>query len=176
MCIATTLFLVDSAVYLISTTPTALATISQLTSASVIRYGEGRHLYNVKPEDFQRFLDLWVATSMVYSLQMLSVKLSILFFYRRLFTTENVNYSWWITAVICIGYSVAAVLIYPLACLPVGSAWYVGILLFRSLEDRLKSDFVSRRLDIAPETCINSGHFNIAIGVLNSSSTLYSPF
>ncbi|THW38363.1 hypothetical protein D6D25_04925 [Aureobasidium pullulans] len=62
----------------------------------MVSLGLGKHLWDVPLESYSpSFLRAWLTVAVLYSACMLTMKLSVLMLYRRLFPIQNFRIQWW---------------------------------------------------------------------------------
>ncbi|KAJ9341061.1 integral membrane protein [Paecilomyces variotii] len=94
-----------------------------VVSALMVRYGAGQHLKTLDPEDIERFLQLDFVISIAYIFAFITIKVSFLLFYLRIFPGKRVLAVCYgcIVFLICQCIEETAVVIFQ--CSPVQKAW-----------------------------------------------------
>ncbi|KAI5253968.1 hypothetical protein E4T42_02534 [Aureobasidium subglaciale] len=117
----------------------------------MVSLGLGKHLWDVPLENYSPyFLQGWLTVAVLYSACMLTMKLSVLMLYRRLFPIHNFRIQWWSAFCFVNAYSVMFIFASLFSCSPVSAAWDVSI---------------------SEHKCINRTALYIAYTVMNSIST-----
>ncbi|KAH0314680.1 hypothetical protein KCU71_g6488, partial [Aureobasidium melanogenum] len=96
------------------------------------------------------FLRAWLTAAVLYSACMLTMKLSVLMLYRRLFPIQNFRIQWWCAFFFVNAYSVMFIFASLFSCSPISAAWDVTV---------------------SEHKCINRTALYIAYTVMNSIST-----
>lgn len=92
-------------------------------------YGMGKHIWDVSLADYSPyFLLMWTISAIVYIINMLAIKLSILLLYRRLFPISSFQWKWWAVTLFTVGYSCGGILATIFSCTPINAAWWVTLL------------------------------------------------
>lgn len=92
----------------------------------MVSLGLGKHLWDVPLENYSpNFLRAWLTVAVLYSACMLTMKLSVLMLYRRLFPIQNFRIQWWCAFFFVNAYSVMFIFASLFSCSPVSAAWYV---------------------------------------------------
>jgi hypothetical protein len=134
----------------------------------MVSLGLGKHLWDVPLESYSpHFLQAWLTVAVLYSACMLTMKLSVLMLYRRLFPIQNFRLQWWCAVCFVVAYSVMFIFASLFSCSPISAAWYVFILICRKARDSQKT----RDISISESKCINRSALYIAYTVMNSIST-----
>lgn len=89
-----------------------------------IRYGMGKHLWDVSLSDWSpHFLLMWTLSAVTYTVTMVAIKFSILMMYRRLFPVSNFGIHWWLVTLFTFGYSTGGIVASICSCIPIQSTW-----------------------------------------------------
>lgn len=92
----------------------------------MVSLGLGKHLWDVPLENYSpNFLRAWLTVAVLYSACMLTMKLSVLMLYRRLFPIQNFRLQWWCAFSFVSAYSVMFIFASLFSCSPISAAWYV---------------------------------------------------
>ena len=93
----------------------------------MVHLGLGKHLWDVPLENYSpSFLRAWLTVAVLYSACMLTMKLSVLMLYRRLFPIQNFRLQWWCAFGFTTAYSVMFIFASLFSCSPISAAWYVS--------------------------------------------------
>lgn len=116
-----------------------------------VRYGCGRHMWEVRMEDYIVYNKLGVVGSITYNMSTLFTKVSILCFYLR-FSPEGTAFRVVVYCVmfVSVGYSVAGALGFSYLCRPITSSWDYRI----------------------PGKCVNVVAWYLSCAVLNAATDL----
>lgn len=104
-----------------------LAALVPLTSYAItvwiaVSFGEGRHSLFVT--NVPGFIQVYVAAITGYALCVILTKISILCFYRRIFSpVKSLQYSSWALCIFIVAYNVVLVLVTALQCIPLSALW-----------------------------------------------------
>lgn len=91
----------------------------------MVSLGLGKHLWDVPLENYSpSFLRAWLTVAVLYSACMLTMKLSVLMLYRRLFPIQNFRIQWWCALCFVNAYSVMFIFASIFSCSPISAAWY----------------------------------------------------
>ncbi|KEQ68479.1 hypothetical protein M436DRAFT_22245, partial [Aureobasidium namibiae CBS 147.97] len=117
----------------------------------MVHLGLGKHLWDVPLENYSPyFLRAWLTVAVLYSACMLTMKLSVLMLYRRLFPIQNFRLQWWCAFGFTTAYSVMFIFASLFSCSPISAAWDISV---------------------SEHKCINRSALYIAYTVMNSIST-----
>lgn len=114
----------------------------------MVHLGLGKHLWDVPRENYSpSFLRAWLTAAVLYSACMLTMKLSVLMLYRRLFPIQNFRLQWWCAFGFTTAYSVMFIFASLFSCSPISAAWYV----FSSFPKTLKTYKNQGHLSLRPQ-------------------------
>jgi hypothetical protein len=85
--------------------------------------GLGRDMWTLTPEQITSFLRYFYITSIIYIVEISVVKLSFLFFYKRIFPGTTVRWLLWGTIACNISIGAAFTLVTIFQCTPIEHAW-----------------------------------------------------
>jgi hypothetical protein len=123
----------------------------------MVSLGLGKHLWDVPLENYSpNFLRAWLTVAVLYSACMLTMKLSVLMLYRRLFPIQNFRLQWWCAVAFVNAYSVMFIFASLFSCSPISAAWYV-----------------STHIHLDASTYKNQGRFYIRIKMYQPISAIY---
>lgn len=88
-----------------------------------IRYGDGRHIETLSPQDIVEYLKTLFISEQLYGVSITAVKLSVLFFYRRVFSTAPFKRPIVLLAVLVLVWFLVNNILGALQCIPVRKAW-----------------------------------------------------
>ncbi|KAK0109957.1 hypothetical protein ONS95_002624 [Cadophora gregata] len=91
------------------------------------RYGTGTHLWELELEDFGVFLQLQMVVGNFYGAALAFAKISILFFYLRVFEKPSFRILVYLTGGFVGCYATAGVLVVVFSCNPVAASWDVSL-------------------------------------------------
>lgn len=92
----------------------------------MVSLGLGKHLWDVSLEAYSPgFLRAWLTAAVLYAACMLTMKLSVLMLYRRLFPITNFQIQWWFAFFFVNAYSLSFIFASIFSCSPISAAWYV---------------------------------------------------
>ena len=90
--------------------------------------GLGQHIKSLDPGNLRFFLHSLYHDAWAYNLAMALVKISVLFFYQRIFaTTRKTKRNLWITAGLTAAWFTSMTLVALFECSPIKAAWDIGI-------------------------------------------------
>jgi hypothetical protein len=98
-------------------------TTTTVTSRGTIKYGLGRDLWTLEPDEITRMLLYFEITAVLYFIGLTFLKLSIIFFYIKVFPTPKAQRLLWGTAVFTIVLGVVYVILTIFQCRPVSYFW-----------------------------------------------------
>jgi hypothetical protein len=98
--------------------PAAVINIHGLTSN-----GMGRDIWTLQPQTITSFLSFYLAFETVYYAKISLLKLSLLFFYLRIFPSRGIRRVLWVTVVVAALYGGLFVLIALTQCQPISYFW-----------------------------------------------------
>lgn len=97
----------------------------------LLKYGLGRHVWNISLDDFSpHYLLGRVLAAVFYTASMFFVKTSLLLLYRRLFDVYRFYKRWWFVMTYTIAHTLTAIVLSFFACDPPAAQWYVDLLPF----------------------------------------------
>ncbi|KKY20014.1 putative pth11-like integral membrane protein [Phaeomoniella chlamydospora] len=108
--------------YLIATALVLSIALTVLISEEV-RYGTGRHLSSLAPNEYPHALKPLYASVPIYNASLSITKCSLLLQYLRLFPSQKVRRTCWIVLGIVIAYGIYAVFVVLFMCTPVKYFW-----------------------------------------------------
>ncbi|KAG7004638.1 hypothetical protein G7Y79_00024g055880 [Physcia stellaris] len=88
-----------------------------------IRYGDGRHIETLSPHDITSYLKTIYISAQLYGVSITAVKLSVLLFYRRVFSTAPFRRRIIVLAILVLAWFVVNNLLGAFQCIPVRKAW-----------------------------------------------------
>jgi hypothetical protein len=139
----------------------------------MVSLGLGKHLWNVSLQDYSpNFLRAWLAVAVLYSACMLTMKLSVLMLYRRLFPIQNFRIQWWSAFLFVNAYSILFIFASIFSCLPISAVWYLDPFFSSFFLYTCQTNYSDNRdVSISDAKCINRTGLYITYTVLNSIST-----
>ncbi|PVH81289.1 hypothetical protein DL98DRAFT_559877 [Cadophora sp. DSE1049] len=94
-----------------------------LTSHGIISNGLGRDIWTLTPKQITDFVHAFYKMELLYFLQVSLLKLTLLFFYLRIFPAKTIKRIIWGTAVFDISFGVVFVLLAIFQCSPISFYW-----------------------------------------------------
>lgn len=92
-------------------------------SLPVANYGLGKDIWTVPFENITSILKIYYFDEDLYLTALPLVKISILFFYLRIFPQDWFRYGCFATMAACVGYGIAFLLVSVFQCSPIDLAW-----------------------------------------------------
>lgn len=124
----------------------------------LLKYGLGRHVWNISLDDFSpHYLLGRVLAAVFYTASMFFVKTSLLLLYRRLFDVYRFYKRWWFVMTYTIAHTLTAFVLSFFACDPPAAQWYVPLpneALCRPLADSPRDLHIQHRTCISTKTLI----------------------
>jgi hypothetical protein len=96
---------------------------SVLTSRTIISYGLGKDIWTLTPTTITNFIHVFYALEILYFGQVALLKLSLLFFYLRIFPGTMVRRLLWVTVIFDICFGMLFVLLAIFQCRPISYYW-----------------------------------------------------
>jgi hypothetical protein len=109
--------------YLIAVTLGTGIPSSVLTVHGVISNGLGRDIWTVTPRQITKFIHSFYAMEILYFAQVALLKLSLLFFYMRIFPGPKIQRLLWATIIFDVVFGVVFVFIAIFQCRPINFYW-----------------------------------------------------
>jgi hypothetical protein len=94
-----------------------------LTSRTIISYGLGKDIWTLTPTKITDFIHVFYALEILYFAQVALLKLSLLFFYLRIFPGTMVRRLLWVTVIFDICFGMLFVLLAIFQCRPISYYW-----------------------------------------------------
>jgi hypothetical protein len=94
-----------------------------LTSRTIISYGLGKDIWTLTPTKITDFIHVFYALEILYFAQVALLKLSLLFFYLRIFPGPMVRRLLWVTVIFDICFGMLFVLLAIFQCRPISYYW-----------------------------------------------------
>ncbi|KOS21707.1 hypothetical protein ESCO_002255 [Escovopsis weberi] len=94
-----------------------------LNATGIVQNGMGRDVWTLQPSTITNFNYYFFIQEIIYFLEVAMLKLSLLFFYARIFTSRTVQRMLWTTVGVCVVFGITFALVSVFQCAPVHYFW-----------------------------------------------------